>query len=166
MMSTLVLNFVNLFQSNGEIKGIDPMVYGLCTIMGLCNACTNPILYGYLNENFRREYRNLFRKLPWHSIIASNDNQATGNLKSGNLPKIYMGHQKLSKFDFPCQFSTFRILFIIFISLYQLQLYRKIFFVILIFSLILNTLFSLNDAHFLTTRTEVLCQFFSAKIGP
>jgi hypothetical protein len=81
----LVLNFVNLFQSNGEIKGIDPMVYGLCTIMGLCNACTNPILYGYLNENFRREYRNLFRKLPWHSIIASNDNQATGNLKSGNL---------------------------------------------------------------------------------
>ena len=85
MMSTLVLNFVNLFQSNGEIKGIDPMVYGLCTIMGLCNACTNPILYGYLNENFRREYRNLFRKLPWHSIIASNDNQATGNLKSGNL---------------------------------------------------------------------------------
>ena len=102
MISTLVLNFVNLFQSNGEIKGIDPMVYGLCTIMGLCNACTNPILYGYLNENFRREYRNLFRKLPWHSIIASNDNQATGNLKSGNLRFKFMVYQKLPKSAFQC----------------------------------------------------------------
>ena len=33
------------------------LVYCLLKLLGASNACLNPILYGYLNENFRQEYR-------------------------------------------------------------------------------------------------------------
>lgn len=61
------------------------MVYGLCTIMGLGNACINPILYGYLNENFRREYKNIFNQIPWHSSLAAASvvNPEAGNNNQG-----------------------------------------------------------------------------------
>lgn len=50
--------------------------------MGLANACINPILYGYLNESFREEYKNLFKLLPWidlHSQAAGQNNNANNN---------------------------------------------------------------------------------------
>ncbi len=40
------------------------MVYGICNILGLSNACTNPVLYGYFNENFRKEYKSIYRAIP------------------------------------------------------------------------------------------------------
>ena len=33
------------------------LVYCLLKLLGASNACLNPFLYGYLNENFRQEYR-------------------------------------------------------------------------------------------------------------
>jgi hypothetical protein len=42
------------------------LVYGICHILGLANACVNPVLYGYLNENFRKEYKHIFKMFPWH----------------------------------------------------------------------------------------------------
>jgi hypothetical protein len=71
------------------VDGTDPLVYGVCTIMGLANACINPVLYGYLNENFRIEYKSLFNRIPWHTSIASailsNDHQleANGHIEPG-----------------------------------------------------------------------------------
>ena len=77
---------------NGEIKGIDPLVYGLCSILGLGNACINPILYGFLNENFRREYKNLFNRLPLHSSLAGNaPDHLTVNNNDQNLQSIQAG---------------------------------------------------------------------------
>jgi hypothetical protein len=43
------------------ISGNETVVYALLHLFGLCNALTNPVLYGYLNENFRKEYNNIYR---------------------------------------------------------------------------------------------------------
>lgn len=69
---------------NGEIQGVDPLVYGLCTIMGLGNACINPILYGYLNENFRREYTSLFKSIPWHSSLGATSQANNAEMQNNN----------------------------------------------------------------------------------
>ena len=81
---------IAFFQINGEIEGINPLVFGLCTIMGLANACINPVLYGYLNESFREEYKNLFSKLPWYLSSASqaaNGPPANNNIIANNNGK-------------------------------------------------------------------------------
>lgn len=35
-------------------------LYGVCHVTGMLSACANPIIYGYLNENFSREFKNIF----------------------------------------------------------------------------------------------------------
>ena len=44
-----------------DLQSADPVIYAVCTLMGLGNACINPVLYGYFNENFRQEYKSLFQ---------------------------------------------------------------------------------------------------------
>ena len=43
------------------ISGNETVIYAVLHLFGLCNALTNPILYGYLNENFRKEYKSIYR---------------------------------------------------------------------------------------------------------
>ena len=43
------------------------MVYGLMHLLGATNSIANPILYGYMNENFRNEYRKFYKKMPWYN---------------------------------------------------------------------------------------------------
>ena len=56
-------------------------VYGLANLCGLAASCINPILYGYLNENFRKEYKTFLTKLPWYpaDLSMSNDNRILKN---------------------------------------------------------------------------------------
>ena len=56
-------------------------VYGLANLCGLAASCINPILYGYLNENFRKEYKTFLTKLPWYpvDVSLSNDNRILKN---------------------------------------------------------------------------------------
>ncbi len=49
----------NLLGDGGEAA-----VYAGLNLLGAANACTNPVLYAYFNDNFREEYRNL---MPWGS---------------------------------------------------------------------------------------------------
>ena len=42
------------------------LVYCLLKLLGASNACLNPFLYGYLNENFRQEYRGV--KKQWCQV--------------------------------------------------------------------------------------------------
>ena len=42
-------------------------VYGVMHLLGAANAIANPILYGYMNENFRSEYKKFYRKMPWYN---------------------------------------------------------------------------------------------------
>jgi hypothetical protein len=43
------------------IEGNETWIYAILHLFGLGNACINPFLYGYLNENFRKEYKNIYR---------------------------------------------------------------------------------------------------------
>ena len=42
------------------------VMYLILHLLGAANAVSNPILYGYLNENFRHEYFTIYRKMPWY----------------------------------------------------------------------------------------------------
>ncbi|XP_047112083.1 neuropeptide F receptor-like [Schistocerca piceifrons] len=42
--------------SQGETMII---LYAVCHMMGMSSACSNPLLYGWLNENFRKEFREI-----------------------------------------------------------------------------------------------------------
>ena len=36
------------------------IVYAVCHVTGMLSACANPVIYGYLNENFNREFKEIF----------------------------------------------------------------------------------------------------------
>ena len=63
--------FINL-ESKTNLHGHDDrsvsetgqLVYGFLHLLGAANACSNPILYGLLNENFLLQYKRLYRWLP------------------------------------------------------------------------------------------------------
>ncbi|KAE8740059.1 Neuropeptide F Receptor, partial [Frankliniella occidentalis] len=46
----------SLFGGNRQAMVV---TYALCHMMGMSSACTNPMLYGWLNENFRKEFREI-----------------------------------------------------------------------------------------------------------
>ena len=66
-VSWLPLNLFNFLMDiypdkmKALITGHETVIYAILHLFGLCNALTNPILYGYLNENFRKEYKNIYR---------------------------------------------------------------------------------------------------------
>ena len=66
-VSWLPLNVFNFLmdmypeQMKALIAGNETVIYAVLHLFGMCNALTNPILYGYLNENFRKEYKNIYR---------------------------------------------------------------------------------------------------------
>ena len=61
-VSWLPLNVFNFLmdmypeQMKALIAGNETVIYAVLHLFGMCNALTNPILYGYLNENFRITY--------------------------------------------------------------------------------------------------------------
>lgn len=32
-------------------------IYAVCHVLGMSSACANPVIYGFLNENFSKEFR-------------------------------------------------------------------------------------------------------------
>lgn len=36
------------------------ILYAICHLTGMSSACSNPLLYGWLNENFRKEFREIW----------------------------------------------------------------------------------------------------------
>lgn len=64
--SWLPLNVFNIL-SDSKVEGIEAthtyfFVNALCILLGMSSAVSNPILYGVLNENFKREYAKIFSK--------------------------------------------------------------------------------------------------------
>uniref|UniRef100_T1IW42 G-protein coupled receptors family 1 profile domain-containing protein n=1 Tax=Strigamia maritima TaxID=126957 RepID=T1IW42_STRMM len=39
------------------------IVFACCHMIGMSSACSNPLLYGWLNDNFRKEFTEVFRTL-------------------------------------------------------------------------------------------------------
>lgn len=49
----LVVDFYNPFGDDMETMLV---VYAVCHMMGMSSACSNPLMYGWLNDNFRKEF--------------------------------------------------------------------------------------------------------------
>ncbi|XP_055376961.1 neuropeptide F receptor isoform X2 [Condylostylus longicornis] len=60
-VSWLPLNFFNLYADLMKIHITQQILigYGFCHMIGMSSACSNPLLYGWLNENFRKEFKEL-----------------------------------------------------------------------------------------------------------
>ncbi|KAJ1525272.1 hypothetical protein ONE63_010096 [Megalurothrips usitatus] len=52
----LAMDTFDLFDHNRQAMLI---TYAACHMMGMSSACTNPMLYGWLNENFRKEFKEI-----------------------------------------------------------------------------------------------------------
>ena len=63
-LSWLPLNLLNVIGDFSDLfKGDDQLfriVFAVCHLIGCSSACSNPMLYGYLNENFRKELRQVY----------------------------------------------------------------------------------------------------------
>lgn len=62
-VSWLPLNLYNLF-ADVFMTGVAPtqpmlIAYAVCHMMGMSSACSNPFMYGWLNDNFRKEFREI-----------------------------------------------------------------------------------------------------------
>ncbi|XP_069938217.1 neuropeptide F receptor-like [Cherax quadricarinatus] len=69
-LSWLPLNLYNvvvdLHNPFGEDTESMLIVYSVCHMAGMSSACSNPLLYGWLNDNFRKEFLEIFGALcPW-----------------------------------------------------------------------------------------------------
>ena len=58
----LPLNILNALRDTSRLT--DSMteevfcgVYAVCHVLGMSSACANPVIYGFLNENFSKEFR-------------------------------------------------------------------------------------------------------------
>jgi len=61
-ISWLPLNICNLVV---DLLGIEDspefrIVFAICHMMGMSSACSNPLLYGWLNDNFKKEFIDIF----------------------------------------------------------------------------------------------------------
>ncbi|KAJ9598827.1 hypothetical protein L9F63_026638, partial [Diploptera punctata] len=68
-VSWLPLNIFNLvvdyWNPFGDDRQFMMICYAVCHMMGMSSACSNPLLYGWLNDNFRKEFKeilNCFKK--------------------------------------------------------------------------------------------------------
>jgi len=60
--SWLPLNVFNIIADFGSKKlwfhlDSNRLIFPVCHLLVLCSACTNPVLYGWLNGNFRKEFQ-------------------------------------------------------------------------------------------------------------
>lgn len=53
----LVVDFYNPFGDDMETMLV---VYAGCHMMGMSSACSNPLMYGWLNDNFHKEFHEIF----------------------------------------------------------------------------------------------------------
>lgn len=63
-LSWLPLNLLNTFadlsgSSFGNLKSF-LITFALCHMVGMSSACSNPLLYGWLNDTFRKEFKEVF----------------------------------------------------------------------------------------------------------
>lgn len=54
----LVLDLYNPFQQQEDQETM-LIIYAVCHLLGMSSACANPWLYGWYNDNFRSEFRDI-----------------------------------------------------------------------------------------------------------
>ncbi|XP_037077138.1 neuropeptide F receptor-like [Pollicipes pollicipes] len=63
-ISWIPLNICNLVSDFVSFRDMEQMrvVYAVCHMIGMSSACSNPILYGWLNDNFRKEFVDILQR--------------------------------------------------------------------------------------------------------
>lgn len=80
-VSWLPLNLFNLFSDIYMTDAANTQVmiitYAVCHMMGMSSACSNPFMYGWLNDNFRKEFREILCLQP-HGVCLVTTNENSG----------------------------------------------------------------------------------------
>ena len=67
LVSWTPLTFFTLISEYFPKLAKEMMIYGLLQLVATgTNSIANPILYGYMNENFRKEYIRFYKNMPWY----------------------------------------------------------------------------------------------------
>lgn len=95
-VSWLPLNFFNLYADMKRAAVTNNMlvIYAFCHMIGMSSACSNPLLYGWLNDNFRKEFQELLCRYKENTNNALNGH-TTGGAQSRRKRK----HNDISKGD-------------------------------------------------------------------
>ncbi len=88
VFSWMPLNVFNIMAdfSSNLLKRIDKkgLIFPICHLLVLNSACTNPVLYGWLNDNFRREFMNvLFSPCCKNVRVICKCDHCLGNAQTG-----------------------------------------------------------------------------------
>lgn len=81
-ISWLPLNVFNLIADlwGGPVTQNMIVIYAVCHMTGMSSACSNPLLYGWLNDNFRKEFYDLLCK------------DGTRNERNGEMQRLSTMH--------------------------------------------------------------------------
>ncbi|XP_054747447.1 neuropeptide F receptor [Anastrepha obliqua] len=96
-LSWMPLNGFNLYVDMRSPVAVTEgmlVVYAFCHMLGMSSACTNPMLYGWLNENFRKEFKELLCRSKENTNVALNGH-TTGSAQTRRRRK----HADISKGD-------------------------------------------------------------------
>ncbi|XP_015037452.2 neuropeptide F receptor isoform X1 [Drosophila pseudoobscura] len=85
-VSWLPLNFFNLY-ADMQRSGSGPtsnmlVIYAICHMIGMSSACSNPLLYGWLNDNFRKEFQELICRCTESTNVALNGHTTGCNVQA------------------------------------------------------------------------------------
>ncbi|KAI9556585.1 NPFG-protein-coupled receptor [Daphnia sinensis] len=93
----LPMNTFNVVVDTWNVFGDDTetmlIVYAVCHMVGMSSACANPLLYGWLNDNFRKE----FHKIGTSFIAKAMKTKAntTSNANRPELPSVHVASKRL-----------------------------------------------------------------------
>ena len=91
------------------------IIHAVCHVMGMVSACANPIIYGFFNENFHREFSILYNeakknlcclctKISSNTLVMSpgaNGQDPLGNGRNGKNCSFDLVSEKLFLFWVP-----------------------------------------------------------------
>ncbi|PSN42328.1 Neuropeptide F receptor [Blattella germanica] len=103
-VSWLPLNIFNLvvdyWNPFGDDRQLMMICYAVCHMMGMSSACSNPLLYGWLNDNFRKEFKEILVAL-CPCVPMETFRRSMGSLRS-NVSKRRRKHKGTSNSSLGC----------------------------------------------------------------
>ncbi|XP_032294995.1 neuropeptide F receptor isoform X2 [Drosophila virilis] len=84
-VSWLPLNFFNLYADLQHPSAVTQrmlVAYAICHMIGMSSACSNPLLYGWLNDNFRKEFQELLCRSTESTNVALHGHTTGSNMQA------------------------------------------------------------------------------------
>ncbi|EDV90724.1 GH14016 [Drosophila grimshawi] len=84
-VSWLPLNFFNLYADLQHPSAVTQrmlVAYAICHMIGMSSACSNPLLYGWLNDNFRKEFQELLCRCTDSTNVALHGHTTGSNVQA------------------------------------------------------------------------------------